>query len=691
MCIFITLVLLFVCTQTGVFAAEASDDSSALPPETESSEETPPAVDSEPEAAEPPEPPVVTYTDAPVSTYVDVLIGTADGAVLPDGWKILYRLDDSDWMEYTGELAVDINGIVFAKICTDDGLESAITSIEITCIDKLPPTAPEILADTMTWVNDYVEVSVVSGTDAESGILKNEYRLGEDGSWYDYTAPVQITSPVIFYARSTDLAGNVSSMASCEIANFDFTAPDITSLNVTFTCPSAPVLTDSGVFGQYYREPVTISIDGAADNQSGLGGYQYQLAGSSKPFTDDGWLVYDLNNRPVISETFCGYVCVRAFDNTGNLSGIYSSANLVVDNEAPVIGKIRFSTTEITSNRVIVTFDITDNIWLDSVMVGSSYLGTYDPTFTVFRNGDYTVTATDKAGNSVSAVFSVKNIDATPFSMLSIFEQLDEDSFTPSSWVNAAAAADELQRLLTVESNSELVASATEKLTSSMEALVSRGDGTMALELIDKVLEYDKSKYTESSWKRVEIRIADIRLCLDDPESTQADVDNVRRALEQAVSELSLLGNFSSLDRLVKQCESIEKSGYDPVKFEAFTNALNTAKSLSRTDSTQSDIDQAYVALISAMDAMKVPEAEEEPGIPVVGYVIIGLLVVFTITVLFIIFKSSSSATQAVLLEENSEDADDSGDDYDYSDDPYDVHPNIGDICFSDDEETPEI
>jgi len=673
-CIFFALVLMVFCFCAGVSAAPAS---ASLLFSAES--ETPPAVDIEPEIVITPDPPVVTYTDLPVSTYVEVLISSADGAVLPDGWKICYSRDNSQWFDYTGELAVDINGPFFAKIISDEGVESAVTEATITCIDKTPPTPPEILADTTTWTSDFVDVSVVSGTDAESGIVRREYRLGETGQWLEYSAPVQITSPVVFYARSVDAAGNYSTLSSLDINNFDFTPPDITSLYASFSSNTPPILTDTGIFRQYYRDNVQVSIDGALDSQSGLRGYQYQFVGSGNPLTDDGWLEYDPTALPVIGGNFCGYVCVRAIDNTGNISPVFTSENLVVDTEAPVIGKINFSTTEITDNRVVVTFNITDNIWLDKVMVGSNYLGTYEPTFTVFRNGDYTVTATDKAGNTATATFSVKNIDSTPFSLLSVFNQLDEDSFTPSTWVKAAAAADELQRLLTVETNSEKIASATEKLVSSMEALVSRGDGTMSLELINRVLEYDKTKYTESSWLRVEVCIADIRLCLDDPESTQADVDNARRTLEQAVSELALLGNFSSLDRLIKQCESIGAEGYDPVKYAAFTAALDAAKSLSRSDSAQADVDAAYVTLLKAMEAMKIPEIEEKASIPLVGYVIIGLLVIFTLTVLFIIFKSSSDRANVAVPDDSA--------DGEQEDPAFDVHPNIGDICFSDDDE----
>lgn len=659
LCIICALALLLVCAQTGAFAYSISSGLSAV------------LTSSQPVSAQP-APPVVTYTDVPVSTYVEVRIGTADGSALPDDWSIWYRMDSTDWMEYTEPLAIDINGTLYAKTVNAELVESSVTSVEISCVDKQPPHSPIIMGDTLTWVNDFVDISVVSGTDAESGVLRNEYRLGEEGAWQEYTGAVRVTSPVVFYARTIDRAGNISSMASLDVNNFDLTAPDMTNAKVSFSSDIAPAASDSS-FAVHYRGSVTVSIDGAADTQSGLAGYQYQLAGSSDAISDDGWLDYDFNARPVISDTFCGYVCVRALDHAGNISAVFTSDSLVVDNESPVVQSISFSTTEITDSRVIVTFDITDNMWLDSVMVGGSYIGTYDPTFTVFRNGDYTVTAVDHAGNVTTAEFSVKNIDATPFSLLSVYEQLDEDSFTPSTWVNAAAAADELNRLLTVETNSEMVASATEKLTRAMETLVARGDGTMALELIDRVLEYDSSKYTESSWLQVSLRIADIRLCLDDPESTQADVDTARRALEQAVSQLALLGNFSSLDRLISQCESINADNYDPVRYEVFAAALEAAKTLSRTDSTQSDVDSAYTALLSAMDAMKPTDEPQEHSIPTVGYVIIGLLIVFTCTVLFIIFKSSSSGSTHSETDSEPE--------------LYDVHPDIGDICFSDNDQ----
>lgn len=677
-CIFMAFALLLIYLP----ARAPSVGAAALLTAEESGEPQPPqdetgsAADAEPIKL--PAAPVVTFTDVPVPTYVEVLIGTGDTAALAEGDRIMYRIDEGEWTEYSGSLAIDINCVISAKVVLADGTESEVSSTEVGCIDKYPPEPPQIFADTVTWVNDFVDVSVVSGSDAESGVLRNEYRLGEEGQWIEYTAPVSVTSPIVFYARTIDRAGNASTLSSAEIYNFDTTAPDVGGLIVTFTSETAPVTADS-IFGQYYSGNVSFSIDGARDSQSGVAEYHYQLAGSSDTLSADGWIEYDPNEHPIIKGSFCGYVFVRAVDNAGNISAAAPSAAIVIDTEAPVVAGIRMNPVEITDGRVIVTFDITDNFWLDKVMVGDSYLGTYDPTFTAFRNGDYTLTAIDKAGNSTQVVFTISNIDSTPFSLLSLFEQLDEDSFTPSTWVGVAAAADELQRIITVETNPLLVQAAAERLVASMEGLVSRGDGTMSLELIDRVLEYDPAKYTSSSWQRVEIRIADIRLCLDDPESTQADVDTVRRALEQAVSELTMLGNFTSLDRLIAQCETIGGDRYDPVKYGVFTEVLAAAKALSRTDSSQRDVDTAYSALLQAMDALRLPEEEPEPTLPVVGYVIIGLLVVFILTVLFIIFKSRPTGTDE-LPNEDSED--DFEDDFDESQD--EPVYTIGDICFSD-------
>ncbi len=608
--------------------------------------------------------PVVTYTDVPVSTYVEVTVIPV-GESLPEEAKIMYSLG-GDWLEYSVPVAVEYNGDFLAKIVYPDGSESAVATAVISCIDREPPTAPEILADTVTWVKDFVDVSVVSGTDAESGVLRCEYSLSEDGPWSEYTVSVRITEPNTFYARCIDNAGNISACTGLNISNFDVVAPDMSGVSVAFSSEEKPVLADSGVFGKYYRTPVSVAIAGAQDNLSGVAECQYQIAGSTESVTDSGWLNYDASSAPVISGDFCGYVYVRAIDNAGNISLPAVSEGIIIDVTVPVISNLSLSPTEITDSRVVATFSVEDNFWLDTVTVNNSYVGTYSPSFNIFRNGTYTIKATDKAGNVATAEFSVTNINSTPFSVLNVFKQLSENSFTPSTWVPAAAAADELQRLLTVNTGEAQINAASEKLVTAMEGLVSRGDGTMSLRLIERVGEYEKEKYTESSWKRVDNAIEAIHICLDNPESTQSDVDSARRTLEVAINELALIGNFTALDRIIAQCADLNESDYDPIKFDVFKSALEAAKSLSRTDSSQADVDAVYAALITSMEALRIEEAAPAKKMPVVGYVVIGLLVVFILIALFILVKGSK-ANRAELLSE--EDFDGSPDDYTPEDD----------------------
>lgn len=620
------------------------------------------------------EAPVVTYSDVPVNTYVEVtVIPAGDG--LPEGAVVVYRTN-SDWLDYTAPVAVEYNGEFSAKVLFPDNTESAAAVAVISCIDREAPTVPEILADTTTWVNDFIDVSVVSGTDAESGVLRCEYRLSEDGPWTEYTAPVRITEPTVFCARCIDLAGNVSPYALLTISNFDVVAPDLSNVSVAFSCNTKPVLADSGVFGKYYRAPVSVSIDGAVDSLSGIAMYQYQFAGNNESVTDDGWQKYDPAKPPVKNGDFCGYVYVRAIDNAGNVSLPAVSDGIVIDVTAPVISNLSLKPTEITDSRVVATFSVTDNFWLDTVMVNNSYVGTYSPSFNIFRNGTYTITATDKAGNVSTSEFKVTNINSTPFSLLNVFNQLNENSFTPSSWVGAEAAADELQRLLTVSSGSSQLDAASEKLVAAMENLVSRGDGTMSLQLIERVGEYEQEKYTETSWKRIEDAIEAIHVCLDNPESTQADVDSARRNLEIAINELALIGNFTGLDRLIAQCDEIPKGNYDPAKYQVFTDALEAAKALSRTDSSQTDVDAAYAALLTSMESLRIEEAPAAKKMPVVGYVIIGLLVIFILIALFIILKGRKSQN-AALLEDEETDGGEPEEPMDEDDGSYEI-PYIG-------------
>lgn len=611
---------------------------------------------------------------------------------------ISYRIDNGEWIKYTGPLKIEKNCKIYAKITRISGEESEEVSAEIQNIDDIAPLPPQIVADKEKWVKNILPVTIVSGTDViineegnklpgGSGLARTEYRLGEEGLWHEYTGPFSLSEPATLFARSVDKAGNESNYVSERFDNFDVTAPDCSAVSFAINSDIPPVIAESGSFSKFYKGKVTVTIDGAHDSESGVDHLEYQFAGANAVVKEDGWKRYAADSKPVINGDFCGYVCMRAVDKVGNVSQSLASDSIVIDVTAPVISNIALSTTAPTDQKVSVTFSVKDNVLLDTVRVNGQYVSVYSPSFTAFRNGDYLIEAVDKAGNKSTNTVKITNINASAFNLLAMYKSLSSENFTPSTWAVAQTAASELEGLLTVGSSENAISAASEKLVLSMEGLVVRGDGTASLRLIEKIKDYDSEKYTDSSWEKVQKGIENVNTCLANPERTQEEVDTARRGLEDAVTALVPRGDFTNLDRLVEQCGKLDKANYDPNKFAQMEETIDRAKKLPRTDTAQPEIDEVYRTLIEQMSALKIiVEDTKKTGLNVVMIVVLSLLVIAIGTAVFIF-------TRRMKAEREDEDEYDENEEYD-EDAEYEEEieesagetpAGIGDFVFTDD------
>ena len=584
--------------------------------------------------------PSVTYPTEPTNGYVTVVISYPEGVVPAEGDTISYSIDGGSWQKYTEPFTVEKNCSVIATIAYADGSASAPATVQIGCIDKTSPSAPSITADTETWSAVSVSVTIVPGTDGGSGIARTEYRIGDSETWLEYTAPLSLTSSDTVYARTIDLAGNSSEISELNISNFDLTAPDTSSMKISFVCDTNAVVVDSGTFGTFFSSAVTARIEGAKDSESGLGGYEFQVVGKDSAPTPEGWVMYSPDSQPIISTDFAGFVYARAYDKVGNRSEPFMSDGLVVDTTAPVISDIALSTSALTDQRVDVTFNVTDNIRLDSVKVNDVYVGIYNQEFTAFKNGDYVVVATDKVGHTTTHTITISNIDIDSYSLIRMCESLSESDYTPSTWVIMTAALTELKTEMSVSTDQARIDALCDKVITALQGLVFRGDATESRELITKIASFDKELYTDSSWKAVDEAVSVVEITIANPESTQEDVDTVRASLELAVAELKLRADFTNLDRLISQTDALDASRYNPEKLQALRAKADEARNLSRTDSTQDQVDAMYNEMLILMSQLPDPVPEEKEPNYLLYFTLIVILILAVGAGLFLLISA---------------------------------------------------
>ena len=179
--------------------------------------------------------------------------------------------------------------------------------------------------------------------------------------------------------------------------------------------PSAPTTVTADAepsVGQWYTRDVTLTVGGAVD-YDGVQKYQYS--------TDNGATWQDCigadKNKVVVSQTNQNNYRFRAVDEDGNGDVYEYNKIFYIDKAAPVIGNFTGQDTP-AANQVRVTFTITDEgsgiaskscslngVSYSIMSSGSSFY------FNAKANGTYTITATDRAGNTTTQNVTVTGLD----------------------------------------------------------------------------------------------------------------------------------------------------------------------------------------------------------------------------------------------------------------------------------------
>jgi hypothetical protein len=174
-----------------------------------------------------------------------------------------YSLDNGqNWTPYTSQVEVNKDGLTlffFRSIDKAGNVEK--TQKEKINLDLASPDMPTIVIES-DWTNDSAAVELIDGDDEGSGSQKSQYRIGESGSWTDYTSPFQVNEKTVIYARTVDFAGNVSDITQAP-ANIDKVPPTLPDLYL-----------DSE---DWTNEDVAVFIEGGEDGDSLVEKYQYKV------------------------------------------------------------------------------------------------------------------------------------------------------------------------------------------------------------------------------------------------------------------------------------------------------------------------------------------------------------------------------------------------------------------------------
>ena len=236
-----------------------------------------------------------------------------------------YSLDGgSTWTAYSAPVVFDQEGThhVQYRRSVNTGETG---SLEIK-LDLTAPADATLSADVTAPTNSDVTVTISYPDDA----AVKEYKVGDNGTWTAYGAPVVVSANDTVYARATDAAGNVSNVTNYTVSNIDHIAPVDATLAVDTTAPT--------------NQGVTVTISYPAD--AAVKEYKVGESGA--------WTAYTA--PVVVSDNDTVYA--RGTDAVGNVSNVTSMTVSNIYKIAPVTaatlspaapnGKNSWYTTDVT-------------------------------------------------------------------------------------------------------------------------------------------------------------------------------------------------------------------------------------------------------------------------------------------------------------------------------------------------------
>jgi hypothetical protein len=312
------------------------------------------------------------YADvtAPTNQNVSVSIYYPEDATVRE-----YKLGDAGaWTAYTAPVVVTENTTVYARGKDTAGNVSAISSLVVGNINKVPPAGASFVPSSMDPTTGNVTVAITY----PANVAARQYRVGDAGGWMPYTGPVVVTDNAVVYAQSTDAAGNVSPVTTYAVTNIDRIAPLDAQFTANITDPTNKDVLVTVVFP-----------DDAAVKEYRIG-------------ENGTWMAY---GGPVLMSDN-GTVFARGADAAGNVSNVtqYNVSN--IDRIPPVGATLVVDTTAPTNQAVNVTITYPADAAVRELKVGGGDWTPYTGTVQVASDTTVFARGTDAVGN-VSNVTSI--------------------------------------------------------------------------------------------------------------------------------------------------------------------------------------------------------------------------------------------------------------------------------------------
>lgn len=240
-----------------------------------------------------------------------------------------YYNDGTGWHEFDGaELFIDwnTNAPYTFKAVNGAGTESTTSDSYNVMIDVVEPEIILTPAVTEPTCAPYeVQIETIVGEAGLSKVMLNYNNTNRN-----------ITRSKSFMVRQNGnyviTALGANGMVTTKLLTIDnFYTPVLEITDIDF---GEAVKTDSTDFGSYYNTAPTVTIQAQNTGTTGISRITYRLLDeNAKALTS--WQNYSEENKPVLTDTFRGYVEARVYDSVNKVSATYRSEGITVDAVAP--------------------------------------------------------------------------------------------------------------------------------------------------------------------------------------------------------------------------------------------------------------------------------------------------------------------------------------------------------------------
>ncbi|MGX4585319.1 alpha/beta fold hydrolase [Paenibacillus chitinolyticus] len=216
-------------------------------------------------------------------------------------YRTEYKLNSGNWTEYVSPVTVDTEGITTVYVRTIDRAGNVSSEVSGTIqIDRTEPS-PTIVLNNVEWQNTKATFYLSTGNETGSGVSKQQYKIGTNGPWIDYSfmVPFNTEGMTPVFARAIDNLSNISpeSMAYIKI---DKTPPSM---------PSNLISTGKTT------NTISLSWGASSDNISYVKGYEIYQGSTLLAYTaETNYTVTGLVSKK--SYTFT----IKARDAAGNVA-----------------------------------------------------------------------------------------------------------------------------------------------------------------------------------------------------------------------------------------------------------------------------------------------------------------------------------------------------------------------------------